>query len=197
MSGSVARPINGRLALVREKLGMDKGQFADFLGVHRNTYRSWEAQQSDVGVEALVATAAAGWNTNWLLTGEGPEKLAELGVGPSTEMNSLAEVDTASHALSPARLTIALELADKIVGDGWLPTSVYADLLRAAYGLLEEGVPYDEILSSGQAFASRSPEGKRVEAGNRTLAGNHGSGSASTGTTKDRPGRQAKKRRAG
>lgn len=65
-----------RLAQIRGTLGV--AEFAKALGVHRNTYRSWESGRTEISAEGLRALAATGWNPLWVLNGTGPQRLEEL-----------------------------------------------------------------------------------------------------------------------
>jgi hypothetical protein len=68
------RPMSAeRLAHIRGSRGT--AEFAASLGIHRNTYRSWEIGRTDISGEGLRALALLGWNPMWVLTGNGPERL--------------------------------------------------------------------------------------------------------------------------
>jgi transcriptional regulator with XRE-family HTH domain len=54
---------------------------AERLNVSARTYASYERGEVQIGCDALGYYAAMGWNVNWLITGDGPEKIEQLYVG--------------------------------------------------------------------------------------------------------------------
>lgn len=65
--------VKARLAHTRG--GVKQADFAARLGVHLNTYSRWERGERAPDAYALAVLAAEGWNINWLLTGDGPERI--------------------------------------------------------------------------------------------------------------------------
>lgn len=49
------------------------------MGVAHRTYASYERNERTPDATALAPLVAEGWNANWILTGEGPERLEQLG----------------------------------------------------------------------------------------------------------------------
>ncbi|MGO1072597.1 helix-turn-helix domain-containing protein [Lysobacter sp. CA199] len=49
--------------------------FAPKIGVHKNTLGHYERGTREVGADALRSLVYLGWNANWLLTGEGAERI--------------------------------------------------------------------------------------------------------------------------
>lgn len=71
------------LPAIGERLTRIRGQksqadFAPLVGIHKNTIGTYERGEREIGAEALARLIALGWNANWLLTGEGPERLEAL-----------------------------------------------------------------------------------------------------------------------
>jgi transcriptional regulator with XRE-family HTH domain len=57
---------------------MSQKEFADHLGVHKNTWARYERGERSVDADVLIALRARDVNPNWVLTGEGPKMLSEL-----------------------------------------------------------------------------------------------------------------------
>lgn len=76
--------------LVRIRGNEAQASFASKIGAHKNTYGHWERGRTDVSAAALAELVVLGWNANWLLTGEGPERLDDLqskGSQPATTVD--------------------------------------------------------------------------------------------------------------
>lgn len=175
MGTELLREIGQRLTRIRSS--SSQAEFAPRIGLHKNTLGTYERGDREIGGEALARLVDLGWNVNWLLTGEGPQTLA---------------APVLSHFMSAEHLTIAIELADKVLGDRWLPAPVYADLTAAMYDALQEGRAYEEILRSGLAIASRLFRGNSVEDNKPSVDSTHRD-SANAG----KAGSHSKKRKAG
>jgi transcriptional regulator with XRE-family HTH domain len=122
--------------LIRIRADSTQPEMAGRLGVHKNTYARWERDEAGIAADALVRLIERGWNANWVLTGEGPERLTDLGTGVAAE-----------HApISTAVLGIAVGLLDDLLeafGDGCSKED-YARHLAEIYDLLlsdEKAVP--------------------------------------------------------
>ena len=186
--------IGRRLAQVRGSA--NQAEFSALLGIHKNTYGGYERGEREIGADALASLVEQGWNTNWLLTGEGPQRLDTKHPMTGTETNSRVEESEPSHTLSAERLSISIELVDKILGDRWLPTSSYARLTGLMYEALQEGVAFEEILRSGQAIASRIFGGSDVDS-EPAVENTRRSGIDAGRATHGVDGRQRKNRKAG
>lgn len=122
---------------------------AEAFGVHKNTYARWERGDAEMPASALAVLVAEGWNANWVLTGDGPERLED--VEPRAGI--------ASHDVSEEALTIALEMTDDIIqGEGarYVPRTLYARLLRLMYQGVTQGLPVAEVRDLGGAAARKS-----------------------------------------
>ena len=160
--------IGARLRHVRG--GATQAQFAEGYGLGLATYRNYESDIRLPSTEFLVSLALNAWNTSWLLTGQGPERLS----GPT------ASDAAASQDLSPEHLSIALELTEEALRGKWLPKREYAEVVAGIYAMLTQGLPYADILE-----LTRSPaETKAIQGA--------GDGSRSEG---DPPGEGADRRR--
>ena len=146
-------PIGGRLAEVRADSGLSQKGFARDLGVPDKTYSRWERGVREISAEGLSTLAARGWNLNWLLTGEGLSRMIRDSYVREAGVKMNAEMAVASHHVSDEWLTIALELADKVLGDRWLPKPIYAHLTGLMYERLAGGDSYEKILRYGLTIA--------------------------------------------
>lgn len=154
---SAANIRSGTNARVRHVRGGEtQDRFASRYGLSVATVRNYETGVRDPAADFLAALAADGWNVNWLLTGEGPERAG--GNGRVAEAH--APYVTASQDLSAEHLSIALELADEALRGLWLPRRGYAELVALVYAALTQGLPYAEILEIARPAArSRAGEG--------------------------------------
>ncbi len=140
----VIRPANQRIAQIRGILGLGIADFAELLGVHRNTYRSWEEGKTNVGIEAVMALSLKGWNANWILTGEGPERLPD----PAHPRYRVADsgLMTPSQSLATTDLKQALRLASEALDGKMIAPDEHAKLVTLIFELLAEGLPEAKVL---------------------------------------------------
>lgn len=68
--------LGARLRYVRGHLS--QRSFAEKIGVATGTYQNYERDDREADMRTLLAIHTMGWNINWLLTGEGPERLDAL-----------------------------------------------------------------------------------------------------------------------
>lgn len=156
-------PIGARLLQVRDALGLSQPAFAARLGVAPKTYARWERGIREISVHGLQTVVELGWNANWLMTGEGAERLEALESNAFRVGEKNAEYP--SHSLSDANLTIAIELADRCVGDGWLPRPLYAKLVRLLYEGVTQGLPVAQVLTFGRQVSQAMEEGGKFDDG--------------------------------
>ena len=111
----------------------------------------------------------------WLAYGEEPMRERSLGEG--------AAPYGPSHDLSEEHLTIALELADRAVGIGWLPRPLYSRLVRLIYQGVSQGLPVAEVEQFAVALARKLAQGDAANGGESGLgtAGGGGAGGGSSG----------------
>lgn len=118
---------------------------AEAMGVAPRTYASYERDERIPDANALERLVEEGWNANWVLTGEGPERMEALAGYRVAEPSQPVKHET---------LTIALQLATEALEDRGrtLPPAKRAELVSLIYDLLEEGLPQAKVLD----FAIRS-----------------------------------------
>lgn len=149
---------------------MKQPEMAARLNIAHRTYAGYERGEAEIGAEPLSILVRQGWNANWLLTGEGSERLGGATAGDKD----------ASQDLSPEHLSIALELTEEAMRGKWLPKREYAEVVAGIYAMLTQGLPYADILE-----LTRSPAETKAKQG-------AGDGSRSEG---DPPSEGADRRR--
>lgn len=113
-----------------------QAQFAPKIGVHKNTLGHYERGTRELGADALRSLVYAGWNANWVLTGEGPERLQAAGEAPSQN-------------LRPEDVSLAVQLLREALD------AAQSDITPTQHGeatvlllrLLEKGLPEAEVRS--------------------------------------------------
>ena len=159
------RTIGQRLEHIRTDPKRSQIVMAEKLGIGLRTWQNYERDDRDPDAKTLMGLHALGWSVDWLLTGQGREKVSEApGAG--------------SHQLSDEHLSIALELADRAIGVGWLPRPRYAQLVRLLYEGITQGLPMAQIEQFARSAAKSLAEGGRVDDGQSQVggAGEGGSG---------------------
>lgn len=71
---------------------------AAVMGVTGRTYANYERDERVPDAEALAALVKEGWNANWILTGEGPERL-DGWAGPATSQGERLDEATLCEAI--------------------------------------------------------------------------------------------------
>lgn len=106
---------------------------ASRMGVYKNTYSRWERGEREPSASDVACLVRDGWNANWLLTGQGPERLD----APEPAFQSQ------SQDVSAEDLTIAMQLADrKIAAARKAPTRAqYAEFVALIYNAITQGLP--------------------------------------------------------
>ena len=79
-----------------------QAQFAPKLGVHKNTLGHYERGARELGADALRSLVYAGWNANWVLTGEGPERIDQVAAAPESQFERQGRVKIAVQLLREA-----------------------------------------------------------------------------------------------
>ncbi|MGE4334487.1 MAG: helix-turn-helix transcriptional regulator [Pigmentiphaga sp.] len=108
-------------------------EMADHLGIGKRTYAGYERDEAEIGAAPLAILVRDGWNANWLLTGEGPERLEALEPAFQSQSQSVSGED----------LNIAMQLADrKIDAARKAPTRAqYAAFVAEIYNAITQGLP--------------------------------------------------------
>lgn len=154
---------------------------AQLLGVVLRTYATYERGDRTPTAESLELLVQRGWNANWLLTGQGNERLTATGENRVAE--DAASYGPASQDLSGEHLSIALELADEALQGLWLPKRRYADLVALIYDGLTQGLPYAAILEIARPAAAQHAQQGAGDGGGQGMdpAGQTGSGRREAG----------------
>lgn len=132
------------------------------LGVALRTYQTYERDERLPDAEALSCLVEEGWNANWLLTGEGPERLDQLGGALETAP------EQASQPVRQGNVKIAFQLVSEALGPMKPTLDQHAELVALVLELLEHGLPEARVLY----FARQAVTG---------LAGGESHGSAAGG----------------
>jgi hypothetical protein len=132
---------------------------AAVMGIAPRTYAYYEKGIREPNALALSPLVREGWNLNWLLTGEGPERL--------NDPRALVP----SQDLSARELTIALELAEeKLRNEGlWLPKSDFSELVLLILEKLREGWAYNRIANHVALILDRISKGESDVGGRPAL----------------------------
>lgn len=147
--------IGKRLEQARLRLGHLQAGMADLLGVHKNTYGRWERGEREMGAAALAGLHSIGWNLNWVLTGEGPERLEAL--QDSGFSGNAASQAAASQPVRLADITLAVQLAEEALEGKRLGPEDYGQLVGLIHDALVNGLPSAQVL----AFARPAARGIR------------------------------------
>lgn len=123
------------------------------MGVAHRTYASYERNERIPDAAALAPLVDEGWNANWLLTGEGPERLGPPGTAET-------RAGYGSQEVSGETLSIANELAEEALKGFWLPRKLHFELIALIYDALAGGASYDEILDFARRTVLEQAGGK-------------------------------------
>ena len=155
---SAANTIGDRLKLIRGK--ESQKSYAMRINVGLSTYQNYERSDRDPDQRTLRAAFADGWNLNWLLTGEGPERLEAI-QRKGFEVGEDA-LGYASHPVSAEHLSIALEMAEaKLQQENlWLPKRDFAELVTLILEKLQEEWSYTRIRAFVDGELTRLSKGE-------------------------------------
>lgn len=157
------KDIGERLTRIRGQ--QSQAAFAPMVGIHKNTLGTYERGEREAGAGALAGYAALGWNINWVLTGEGPERLEALqdkGSGddsPQSQDLSLETLKLAVQTVEEARQIVSLSLSPEKAGE----------VVSLVYQLLCSGLAEAEIIPITRQ-ALKVAKGDAVDAGGSTAA---------------------------
>jgi transcriptional regulator with XRE-family HTH domain len=119
-----------RMKMAREAVGLSQKELCEkfgYVSVSVRTYQKNEAGHNEAGISLARTFVRAGINANWLLTGEGPMRLADI-------------TPTVAGTLDPARLRFILQTVEEglaAAGRAMAPDKK-AELVVAIYDLCEE-----------------------------------------------------------
>lgn len=110
------------------------------MGVAQRTYASYERNERTPDADALLPLVEEGWNANWLLTGEGPERLEALPDGAFGAAEARAEWPSHPQRPDPARLRSAFRLLELglNLADREISADRRAEVLIDLYGWLAD-----------------------------------------------------------
>jgi len=135
--------IGKRLAQIRGRANHDA--FSARLGVHKNTYGGYERGETEIGAGAIFRLVAEGWNANWLLTGEGPERIEQL-----LKVADESAANGGSQDLRERALRLAIEMIDQALATARkelsVPQRAEAYVLLADLIMDEEDLPNAKVV---------------------------------------------------
>lgn len=116
--------------------------FAEQIGVPLKTYQTYEQGKREPDLRTLDGLYEEGWNLNWLLMGEGPERVEAL-QGKGSEGDA-----PQSHDLDQERLILALQLVEDALAskNAYLATPKRAEATMLVYELLGSGLPEADVI---------------------------------------------------
>lgn len=158
-----------RLRQIRTSTSRNQVQMAELLGVAQRTYAGYERGESEIGAEPLARLVSAGWNANWLLTGEGSERVYQV----------TAEVFAPpSQPVRAEDLSMAVQLAQEALDGATLPPPKYGELVALIYDALVHGLPSAQVIALARPAARGLKTG--VSDGGQVVGG-EGAGAAGGG----------------
>lgn len=126
------------------------------MGVHKNTYARWEREERELGASDLARLIAMGWNPNWVLTGDGPERMG--GNESAQQRHSQAvRLDVGRLKSAVKLLEVALELSGKVMGP-----ADKADLVADLYTWLDDhgdALTPDNLVDFNSRLSARLRQG--------------------------------------
>lgn len=164
------------LAKIGERLTRIRGahsqaDFAARLGLHKNTLGTYERAEREMSALALLRVVRLGWNANWVLTGEGPERLDTLEFG---------EPALPSQSVRAEDLSMAVQLAQEALDGRTLPPPQYGELVALIYDALVHGLPSAQVIALARPAARGLQKG--VDDGGGRDVGGEGSAAAGGGS---------------
>lgn len=165
-------PIGSRLAEIRSHSGLSQAAFAQLLGVAFRSYTRWERGVREISIEGLQALIGAGWNVNWLLTGQGHERLEALQHKGSEA--SMGAKNPSSQAVVSPNLKIALRMVEDALAEkqAYLPPGRRVDAAVLVCELLAKGLPEAEVVMlAGQTIGLLIEGTGESNAGTATVGG--------------------------
>lgn len=130
-------------------------QFAEALGVPLRTYQNYEQDKREPDLRTLAGLHSLGWNLNWVLTGEGSERLEALST--NVVRDNSAGYPASSQPVRTADITLAVQLAEEALEGKRLGPEDYGQLVGLIHDALVNGLPNAQVL----AFARPAARGIR------------------------------------
>lgn len=150
---------------------MSQRAYAEQIGVPLKTFQTYEQGKREPDMRTLTGIYGQGWNLNWLLMGEGPERLEAIGVHGSVQSQdlSLETLKLAVQTVEEARQIVSLSLSPEKAGE----------VVSLVYQLLCSGLAEAEIIpitrqalkvakgEAGNAGGSTATAGRQAAGSNR------------------------------
>ncbi|HRO88347.1 MAG TPA: hypothetical protein PLH21_10035 [Chiayiivirga sp.] len=149
-----------RLARIRG--AEPQAAFASKIGAHKNTYGHWERGRTDIAADAIAALVELGWNANWLLTGEGPERLDAYELARSEPMRLQDGPETRATPASERSVPLDMDalffaisgvLAEEAKAGAPLPLATYIAEVAHAYRAHAYSTAFHESLHAAFRYA--------------------------------------------
>ena len=156
-----ARNAGDRVRLARESLGVPQKAFADLMGISRRGLQDMEAQKNVPSGLSLAAMQGLGVSADWVLSGEGEQRLK-----PLQDKGSPASQDSRLDSVK-----IAVQLLREVLDDAELDLTPekHAEAAVILVQLLEMGLPEAEVLPFARRTFGRTTGGQAN--GGRAAAG--------------------------
>lgn len=149
-------------------------QFAEALGVPLRTYQNYEQDKREPDLRTLAGLHSRGWNLNWVLIGEGPERLEAL----QDKGSDIASPQ--SQDLSQETLKLAVQTVEEVrqIVDLRLSPEKAGEVVSLVYQLLCSGLAEAEIIpitrqalnvakgDAGDAGRGKAAPGRQAAGGN-------------------------------
>ncbi|UPG86994.1 helix-turn-helix domain-containing protein [Luteibacter aegosomatis] len=130
---------------------------AEKLGVSLRTYGHYERNERVPDISMLAVLMGEGWNGNWLIAGQGPER---------TDIAVEQAPGGASQPLRSDELKLSIQLAEEALDGGKLEPADYAELVSLIYDALVNGLPSAQIIAfarpAARGLSHRGNDGKAV-----------------------------------
>lgn len=138
-----AEGVGARLAHIRARIS--QREHSEALGVPLRTYQNYERGEREPDLRTLIALVALGWNANWLLTGEGPERLGDA-------ISTSASPGAGLSQRSVAKAAEAVSFAVYMMGFSFAPE----DIATAIVALAKDVAQLDEAQQANLPLAMRA-----------------------------------------
>lgn len=136
------------------------------MGVYKNTYARYERGEREPSASELVCLCKEGWNVNWLLTGEGPERLDAYAIAERDGVTRCREPTETRAASASQRdvplnmdalfFAVAAALAEESQSGTRLPLSEHVARVAHAYRMHAYSEANQVSLQAGHDYASRA-----------------------------------------
>jgi transcriptional regulator with XRE-family HTH domain len=141
-----------RLKSERIRLGFNQADFAERLGIHRNTQRNYESGTREPDAEYYKAAATLGVNLPFVINGVNIQELPAMAAQIANLVFSRYNAGFQPEALSDLFFILSLgKLEEGIAEDEVLPTDYIDSLIKMA---VERGDVFNEACRATSLYAS-------------------------------------------